>query len=217
MVSLATKFANRISGQNRARKYQYFISQFCPTATSKILDVGYTNKETSSYSNYLEKHYPYPEKICALGIQPPKEFPENYPKVKAVQYNGKVFPFADKEFDIVWSNAVIEHVGGYERQLLFLKEMLRVGKQIYFTTPNRFFPVEVHSKILFFHWLPEHYFGFIANKLKHSWKKVMQIHLLSKGDIQRLLSDAGVKEYVITCNKKYLFTMDFSIVIKSYI
>ena len=54
---------------------------------------------------------------------------------------GATLPFADKEFDIVWSNAVIEHVGGYDKQLLFLSGMLCTGKNIFLTTPNRWFRV----------------------------------------------------------------------------
>lgn len=60
--------------------------------------------------NYLEKHYPYPQKITALGINGKDVFCRNYPLVRAVLYDGVNFPFGNKQFDIGWSNAVIEHV-----------------------------------------------------------------------------------------------------------
>ena len=47
----------------------------------------------------------------------------------------------DGTFDVVFSNAVIEHVGGEEEQLRFVAEALRVGRRAFITTPNRLFPV----------------------------------------------------------------------------
>ena len=63
-------------------------------------------------------------------------------------------PFADGEFDIVFSNAVIEHVGGREQQRRFVEESLRVARRAFVTTPNRWFPVEVHTRLPLVHWLP---------------------------------------------------------------
>ena len=61
----------------------------------------------------------------------------------------------DGAFDIVFSNAVIEHVGGRERQRRFVSEAIRVGRRVFLTTPNRRFPIEVHTRLPFVHWLPD--------------------------------------------------------------
>jgi len=111
--------AYKISVRNRERKLRLFLVKMKPSCDSKILDVGYTNKEYSDTDNYFEKHYPYPEKITALGVEDPKEFKTKYKKIKVVRYNGGVFPFKTNEFDICWSNATIEHVGSREKQLFF--------------------------------------------------------------------------------------------------
>ncbi|MDR1740563.1 MAG: class I SAM-dependent methyltransferase, partial [Synergistaceae bacterium] len=51
-------------------------------------------------------------------------------------------PFKDGEFDLVFSSAVIEHVGSFERQTRFISEAARVsGRYVFITTPNRWFPV----------------------------------------------------------------------------
>lgn len=107
--------ANAISKKNRDRKYKYFKERVGFTADTKVLDVGFANHEFSPIDNYLEKHYPFRAKITALGVGGKDEFTKNYPDVETVLYDGKVFPFADKTFDIGWSNAVIEHVGGKDR------------------------------------------------------------------------------------------------------
>lgn len=146
--------AARVSRFNRMRKYMYFLDRFHPTASDRILDVGFTNHEGKhdDMINYIEKHYLYPEQITALGVDGKDVFEKRYPEVRAVLYDGRIFPFADQSFDIGWSNAVIEHVGDRSRQVLFVRELLRTCRRVYFTTPNRYFPIELHTKLPFLHW-----------------------------------------------------------------
>jgi hypothetical protein len=69
--------------------------------------------------------------------------------------DGTSLPFADRSFDLVLSNSVIEHVGMPEEQALFASEIARVGKQYWVQTPNRYFPIEHHLWTPFVHWLPQ--------------------------------------------------------------
>ena len=107
------KIAAIISLWNRTRKYNYFKSKVGFTSTTTILDVGFMNNDVNyEAANYLEKHYPFPQNITALGIDGKDVFCRNHPLIRAVLYDGRTFPFEDKSFDIGWSNAVIEHVTG---------------------------------------------------------------------------------------------------------
>ena len=71
-----------------------------------------------------------------------------------VRGNGLSLPFRDGAFDLALSNAVIEHVGGEDEQRRFVAEHARVGRHWLITTPNRWFPFESHTKVLFLHWFP---------------------------------------------------------------
>jgi 2-polyprenyl-3-methyl-5-hydroxy-6-metoxy-1,4-benzoquinol methylase len=69
-----------------------------------------------------------------------------------VRTSGLALPFGGQSFDVVLSNAVIEHVGGRDEQKMFVAEHLRVSRRWIITTPNRWFPLEPHSGVLFRHW-----------------------------------------------------------------
>jgi hypothetical protein len=69
--------------------------------------------------------------------------------------DGCALPFEDDSFDYVVSNAVIEHVGGPDRARLMLSESQRVARLgAFHTTPDRWFPIEVHTQVPLLHWLP---------------------------------------------------------------
>lgn len=62
--------------------------------------------------------------------------------------------FADREFDLVFSNSVIEHLGAYSRQAQMAHEVQRVGKHYFVQTPNKHFPLEPHFLVPFFQFFP---------------------------------------------------------------
>ena len=58
--------------------------------------------------------------------------------------DGCALKFPDKSYDIAFSNSVIEHVGSWERQQAFAKDIRRVGKAIWVQTPARECLIEPH-------------------------------------------------------------------------
>jgi len=121
-----------------------------------------------------------------------------------------LFPFRDNEFEWVFSNAAIEHVGTYDDQLQFLNEMMRVGKNVFFTTPNRWFPIESHTNAFFLHWLPSEIFFKWSARYKPYWTKD-NLNLLDYQLLVWLLADSNAKEYEIIPNRLLGWTMTFSV------
>ncbi len=206
-------FAYWISGLNRKRKWEIFLREMAPGAETTVLDVGFQEKEYSDTDNYIEKHYPYPANLTALGIDAPAGFSERYTAVRAVHYDGDIFPFQDGEFDICWSNAVIEHVGGREKQLLFLREIKRVARRAFFTTPNRFFPVEVHTRTPFLHYLPKKSFDTYLVRTGKEWAAGDYMRLLSLRELSFLLNEAGISGYRIITNRFLFCPLDYIVII----
>lgn len=208
--------AKRISLWNRTRKYRYFENNVRFTSETLVLDAGFNNEERDYPAmNYLEKHYPYPWNITALGIGGKELFCRRYPSVRAVLYDGVNFPFEDKSFDIGWSNAVIEHVArGREGQLRFLNELLRTCKMVCFTTPNKWFPIELHTQLPFLHWLPRKVYDRILSGLGKSYADSRGINLLTKKRITELCKAAGAEKITVKGNRFCGFVMDFIVIIE---
>lgn len=154
------RLTDAISLRSRRRKFQLFMETMAPTAETTVLDLGADDSAFGDAGgcetlNFFEQMYPWQERITALGETPGERFRAAYPQVRWVQGDALELPFEDGAFDVVFSNAVIEHVGGREQQQRFVAEALRVARRAFVTTPNRWFPVEVHTRLPLVHWLPD--------------------------------------------------------------
>lgn len=82
--------------------------------------------------------------------------------------------FKDKEFDIVFSNSVIEHVGDYVQQQKMADEIIRVGKRYFVQTPAKFFPVEPHFLVPYFQLMPLWLKMFLVMNFKLGWTQKVE-------------------------------------------
>jgi len=109
--------------------------------------------------------------------------------------------YRDKEFDIVFSNSVIEHVGAFEDQMRMAKEILRVGKYHYVQTPNYFFPLEPHFLFPFFQMLPLSVRMLLVRHFRLGWfakqadaqaarDLIASVHLLKRKEIRKMFPDS---------------------------
>ncbi len=124
----------------RRRRFKNFVSDYQSCRT--ILDVG-------------GAPYTWPiigrcDGITILNLT----VPADTDRVKYILGSGCSMPFADKSFDLTFSNSVIEHVGTEANQFAFAREMMRVGKRIYCQTPSRLFPIDPHLTTPLLHWFP---------------------------------------------------------------
>lgn len=149
--------ASRASRRSRERKLRLFLESFRPGPQTSVLDLGVTDAGyggTYGTDNFFEAAYPWPGRITAVGVTELERFGAAFPQVRRVVADGRDLPFADGEFELGFSNAVVEHVGGRDDQRAFVHELCRVARRVFVTTPNRWFPLEVHTLYPLVHWLP---------------------------------------------------------------
>lgn len=208
---IARRLRNRTMLVSRAEKLRQFFSVYSEGMT--VLDVGVSPETQRSRSqlNYFLKHFPFSNQFyTGLAVQDISEMNKLYPGKNFVQYSGGIFPYKDKEFDWVFSNAVIEHVGLYGDQLIFLNEMLRVAKSVFFTTPNKYFPIEAHTYVPFIHWNDWLFYSWLAKK--RDWINRRNLNLLSQKNLKSLLDCSDATECKITRNRNWGLTMTFSVI-----
>ena len=150
---LIWKITDKPTRKSRWGKYELFISLIQLKATETILDVGiapYAFRGTK----FLEQWYPYPKKIVALANDKAerfKDFKQTFPQVHLIFGDRKSLSFPDNHFDIVFCNAVVEHVGNLSEQKKFVEEFVRIGKKVFITTPNDYCSVDTHTLVPFAH------------------------------------------------------------------
>ena len=183
-------FAAQASLWNRRRKLALFMETIRPGAETRVVDVGVgdtgfgTEPGVASSHNFFEALYPWPERITAVSDVPLPNFAQEFPAITTVTASGTDLPFEDDAFDVAFSNAVVEHVGGRDEQRRFVAELCRVAPRVFLSTPNRWFPLETHTLVPFVHWLPRTTADRAFEALgKDNWER---IELLSKRELLEL-------------------------------
>jgi SAM-dependent methyltransferase len=188
------KWLGKMSRKARIEMYEIFLREVSPTPESTILDVGVSvTHDERTEENILEKLYPYSNRITMLGIHDGTSLEKHYSGARYIRYQGdSVFPFSDNEFDICYCHAVLEHVGEEKIQQQFIRELLRVGRKLFLTTPNRAYPIDFHKMLPLLHWLPmKTYRRIIAVTGDKFYSQNENLNLLYKSDLRRLFQFEG--------------------------
>jgi hypothetical protein len=189
----------RVAKRQRRQMFERFLGTLSPASEDDVLDVGVTNDRLHDHSNYFEAWYPHKAHITAAGLEDASFLQDAYPGVRFVQADALDLPFSDATYDFVHSSAVIEHVGSYQNQTAFLHELWRVARRgIFVTTPNRWFPIEVHTVLPLVHYLPAGAFRAILRGLgRDFFAEEANLNLLSRATLADAARAAGVENFRI--------------------
>lgn len=188
----------RVTVMARDRIYDDFVRLCAPQPGDSILDVGVSDVVNDA-ANVIERKYPHPEKITAIGLGTGEDFRAEYPDTRYVQIEAnRRLPFADREFDIATSNAVLEHVGSRAHQELFVRELIRVARKVFISVPNRYFPVEHHTAIPFLHYTDPSFAGACRLLGKTEWTEPKNLILMSRQRLASLVPAGTAAEIAYT-------------------
>ena len=110
---------------------------------------------------------------------------------------------ADLEFDVVFSNSVIEHLFTWDNQMLMAHEIRRVGKRYFVQTPNKHFLLEPHFYVPGFQYLPVDVRAGLARRFalgyherarteEEAMQMVREIRRLSASELKTLFPEARI-------------------------
>lgn len=120
-----------------------------------------------------------------------------------VHTDGGRLPYADRNFDVCYSNSVIEHVGDAKARASFAAEIRRVAPHYYVQTPNKWFFFDPHTVGAFVHWLPKRWqrrlirwftpWGLIDRPSQEKVDALLaEIDLLTEAEMRALFPDATI-------------------------
>jgi len=183
--------------KSREKKYHLFKQQLKPKPDDIIVNVGAGN------GLFLESLYDRRDKIIALDLNLVmlQDLKRKYPEVQCLVADARFLPFKDKSLKILFSNAVIEHVGNAGSQQQFAHEIQRVSEKFYVTCPNKYFPFEFHYRLPFYQFVPKKVQRWLFEKFtiglwyENTWE---DINLLSYRQLKKYFPGATVIKQRIT-------------------
>lgn len=149
ILSIAdTRNPNSLASKLRRKRFAIFKDLLASVPRPlRILDVG----GTEAYWRDSEVLDDPAIGVTLLNV----DFPtQDSSRVTHVKGDARALPFEAGTFDIVYSNSVIEHVGGFAEQQRMSREIRRVGSRYFVQTPNYYFPIEPHFLVPGFQFLP---------------------------------------------------------------
>lgn len=141
----------------KERRFERFVAALRPSYECRLLDIGGYPCDWFARGSSIGQ-------VDVLNLTLPElgDAPDNSPVIRALAGDARHLEIADGDYDIVFSNSVIEHVGILEDQRAFAREARRVGRRIWIQTPAKGCPVEPHYLGLFIHWFPTRWHASLA-------------------------------------------------------
>jgi hypothetical protein len=199
-----------LSSRSRQIKLDHFWRLLAPFPNATVLNLGATPPHQNRTLLGIEQGYliEQPEQdhrwssLRVIGGNIDRSSMEEYSRIyrgrsfHAAVLDGCRLPFADQSFDIVFSNAVIEHLVP-DAQHKMAEEIMRVGRAWFVTTPNFWYPIELHNKLPFIHFLPTRARLSVQRRL-HTWPEEDPLNLLSASNLAALFPNSTILKVRVT-------------------
>ena len=210
---------NELSAKSRTQKLRIFFQMLGLTERDRVLDVGGECDPTCE-SIQLCESYPWKHRLTILNYDGRvlKLLNQQHPEISTVLGDARSLPFLAKSFDVIYSNAVIEHLGTWENQRAMACEIQRVARRWFVSTPNRWFPYEFHARVPLVSWLPPKFMTAVCRHLCYNHVErryrsgidLSGLRLLSARNLRQLFPGSQIlplritfyPESLIVCGKK---------------
>ena len=215
-IPFLNNFLLKLLNYNRKKIFKIFLEETNYSNKNSLLDIG-TTPSLKKEHNIILQQTSNNKNITCLSNLNCNVLKKKFPNIKKfIISDGKKTNLKKNNYDIVHSSATIEHIGKKQNQILFVKECLRLGKKyIFISTPNRYYPIDFHTKIPIIHWLPRkihrnilRFFGLSFYSLEKN------LNLLDKISLIKICKKLNIKKFKIIRYKFLFFTSNLILVIK---
>lgn len=183
----------------------------------RLLDVGGTESFWTTLAPQVAE-----DRGLSIVLLNLRAEPTRLPNVMSVAGDARdMGGFEDGSFDVVFSNSVIEHLGGFEAQRQMAREVRRLGRRYFVQTPNFWFPLEPHYLVPGFQLLPVAVRAELIRRFDLGWiprqpdpvaarRAAWSIQLLTARKLRRLFPGATlIPERVLGLTKAWLVHAGF--------
>lgn len=171
----------------RRRRWQMLTAEFPDLESMSVIDLG------GRASTWLGAPV-RPANVHIVNLEPPEEgATPNWIQVEhgnACELSASVL---ERGYDLVFSNAVLEHVGGHANRSAFAASVHRLAARHWIQTPYRYFPIEPHWLFPWFQHLPiavraqiSRHWPLVhtrASTRSQALQQVMEVELVSKTEM----------------------------------
>jgi|TARA_Y100000389_G_scaffold168335_1_gene173946 ubiquinone/menaquinone biosynthesis C-methylase UbiE len=213
-LPIINSFLRKLLLKNRLKIFDLFMNKLKPSNETKILDVG-TTPVIEDGENIILNNYQWVENISSISNQDCSLLNKKYKNCNFYLGDAKKMEFNDNTFDIVHCSATIEHVGNRINQKKVISELYRVCKNhVFLTTPNKYFPIEMHTKIPFLHYLPKKIYRVILKIIGLNFYSLEEnLNLLNTSDLKKMCNELKIKRYNFYYNKLLFMKSNIILVI----
>mgnify|MGYP001289472961 CR=1 FL=1 len=196
------KFFDKIIFKKRLEIVKIIQTQIDDFKIKDVLDIGTTNDDKNNSSNIIVKNLKRLKNFKSISNQKIKSSFFKKKLNKSITGNFSKKEFNELRSDLVISNATIEHVGSLRNQKKMISNMIKFSKKIFIIiTPNRYYPIDFHTKLPFFHWLPKPLHRLILNFIGLKfYANEKNLNLLSKNDFKNIIDQKEVSFRITSIN-----------------
>jgi hypothetical protein len=125
------------SGRRRARRWSWLVDTFPDLEQMSVVDLG-------GYPDTWTRAAVHPKHVHVVNIEALSSDVPDWVETDVADACALPERIASREYDLVFSNSVLEHVGGHERRMRFAEAVHRMAPAHWVQTPYRYFPIEPH-------------------------------------------------------------------------
>ena len=125
------------ASRRRAERAGWLVRTFPDLAEMTVLDLG-------GYPSTWHQTPVRPRHVEVVNIEKLDQPDTDWIRVEQGDACALPPQIASNRYDLVFSNSVLEHVGGHERRIRFAETVHNMAPAHWVQTPYRYFPVEPH-------------------------------------------------------------------------